>query len=95
MSASGYMYYEIMDEVTSANNGMYYITNTIEFTHSEVKVVDGILSNGGVSVYYSFKLNLLFWSYQLGRTFIASFKNNSFIFDKVFYLHVDNSSSSS
>ena len=39
MSASGYMYNEIMDEVTSANNGMYYITNTIEFAHSEVKVV--------------------------------------------------------
>jgi hypothetical protein len=77
-----------MNAVTSAKNGVYYITNTIEFdskdiiglntlkkTPSDAKLVNAASSppppppqpattnsqfGSGVSVYYSFKLQLLF-----------------------------------
>lgn len=34
---------------------------------------------GGVSVYYSFKMQLLFWSYSQGKTYIGSLKPNSLV----------------
>jgi len=33
MSSCGYMFFEEMNDVTSAKNGVYYITNTIEFQY--------------------------------------------------------------
>ena len=100
MSSCGYLYYEEMNEVTSAKNGIYYITNTIEFQYENQTTVSSSPSQkptsdktpatnmfgGGVSVYFSFKLGLLFWSYQQGKTFTASFKQHSLILDKVFPL---------
>lgn len=87
MSSNGYVYYEEMNSTTSAKNGMYYLTNTIEFSHSEINSTDGTTQgNGGISIYYSYQLKLLFWSYQNGKSFIASFKNDSFVFDCVTHL---------
>ena len=88
MSSCGFLYYEEMNAVTSAKNGVYYITNTIEFdskdiiglntlkkTPSDTKLANAASSppppppqpattnsqfGSGVSVYYSFKLQLLF-----------------------------------
>jgi E3 ubiquitin-protein ligase UBR4 len=104
MSSCGYLYFEEMNEVTSAKNGIYYVTNTIEFQNNPLKKSPPVpvppLTNspngtgvtnvfgGGVSVYFSFKLGLLFWSYQQGKTFLASFKPKcTLVLDKVFPLH--------
>ena len=120
MSSCGYMYYEEMNDVTSAKNGVYYITNTIEFNYepptaaaatgantsssspsstflspksSETAAAAAVNSNtlfgGGISVYYSFKLGLLFWSYQQGKTFIGSFKSHLLVLDKVLPLNLN------
>ena len=119
MSSCGFLYYEALSETTSARNGVYYVTNTIEINPSTLlsdevsKQADGeqsqstaaggnavklpvtaITSNsaanqfgGGVSVYYSFRLQLLFWSYQqAGRSFVGSFKPQSLILDRTFPL---------
>ena len=109
MSSCGYLYHEEMNEQTSAKNGVYYLTNTIDINlvnsgstpvASSSSSTSGQPSSGapatsttgcpasgsaaqtasatsvfghGISVYYSFKLQLLFWSYQSGKTFIGSF----------------------
>lgn len=127
MSSCGYMYYEEMNDVTSAKNGVYYITNTIEFQYdpqtqssvgastaggnsssassstpasstflspksSDTAVTSSNVFGGGVSVYYSFKLGLLFWSYQQGKTFIGSFRSHSLVLDKVLPLNLNGNS---
>ncbi len=120
MSSCGYMYYEEMNDVTSAKNGVYYITNTIEFQYeppppsgatqtaagantssssasstflspksNETAVTSNNLFGGGISVYYSFKLGLLFWSYQQGKSFIGTFKSHSLALDKVLPLNLN------
>ena len=39
MSSCGYLYYEEMNEQTSARNGVYYLTNTIEFNAATAAAV--------------------------------------------------------
>lgn len=105
MTSCGYLYYEMLCELSSAKNGVYYVTSTIEFNPNEgLNVVvspppppptqtpsqstsndkdkSGHLLGGGVSVYYSFKLQMLFWSYLQGKTFIGAFKSNSLVTKK-------------
>jgi hypothetical protein len=127
MSSCGYLYYEEMNELTSAKNGIYYVTNTIDFNYeqqseqaqsqltlqqenqkqqtppsSSTKTTNAksnssnasFVYGGGVSVYYSFKLRLLFWSYMQGKTFIGSFKIRSLELDTVFPLIAPINSSS-
>ncbi|XP_064650064.1 E3 ubiquitin-protein ligase UBR4-like isoform X3 [Lineus longissimus] len=71
MSSSGYVYTQPMEEYSSAKNGPFYITNILEVTHPELKDVNGQVAGGGVSVYYSHTLQLLFYSYTQGKTFIS------------------------
>jgi E3 ubiquitin-protein ligase UBR4 len=40
MSSNGYMYYEEMNEATSARNGVYYVTNTIDVNVSSLNTKD-------------------------------------------------------
>jgi E3 ubiquitin-protein ligase UBR4 len=111
MSSCGYLYYEEMNEISSAKNGIYYITNTIEIDSKVLNSFTGTVNSsqtntshhihscsssnsnttsqfgGGVSVYYSFKLKMLFWSYQQGKTFIGTFKPHSLsTIDKISHL---------
>jgi hypothetical protein len=113
MSSCGYLYYEEMNEISSAKNGVYYITNTIELEANILNSNNSIatstapqapppptssnntnsnnqeqnnLFGGGVSVYFSLKLKMLFWSYQQGKTFVGSFQPHSLLFDKISHL---------
>jgi E3 ubiquitin-protein ligase UBR4 len=124
MSSCGFLYYEALSEATSAKNGVYYITNTIDVnldntdsssagpssssakqtaqcdqqtttTPAKTTTAGSVSSpatstgnkfGGGVSVYYSFRLQMLFWSYQQGRTFVGSFKPNALVLDHFFPL---------
>ncbi len=62
------------------------MTNTIDAKHADIKETNGTMNNGGVSIYYSFRLELLFWSYQNGRTFMSALRDQTFVFDKIFHL---------
>ncbi|XP_015606097.1 protein purity of essence isoform X2 [Cephus cinctus] len=71
MSSAGYIYSQAMDEDSSAKHGPFYVTNTLEVYHPEIKEVNGQVGGGGVSIYYSHALELLFFSYACGKSFIA------------------------
>lgn len=71
MASNGYIYYEQLGESSSARNGSFYVTNTLDIKHETITETNnnGILLGGGVSVYYSSSLKLLFWSYVQGKNF--------------------------
>ncbi|WAR30664.1 UBR4-like protein [Mya arenaria] len=71
MSSVGYIYYEVMGENSSAKHGPFYITNVVEVTHPDIKDVNGHVTGGGVSIYFSHALQLLFFSYAQGKCFCA------------------------
>jgi E3 ubiquitin-protein ligase UBR4 len=71
MASNGYVYYEQLSESSSARNGSFYVTNTLDIKHENITETNnnGILLGGGVSVYFSPTLKLLFWSYAHGKNF--------------------------
>lgn len=91
ITSDGYLYYEELSNITSAKNGVYYVTNTIEQKNSQESCQQQL--GAGVSVYYSFKLKLIFWSHQQGKTFIGALSKigkNQLSLDKVFQLNLSN-----
>ncbi|KAL4218587.1 perineurial glial growth [Mactra antiquata] len=71
MSSSGYIYYEVMSDSSSAKHGPFYITNVIDIKHTDLKDINGQVAGGGVSIYYSHALQLLFFSYTQGKSMCA------------------------
>ena len=71
MASNGYIYYEQLSDSSSARNGSFYVTNTLEMKHESITETNnnGILLGGGVSVYFSCTLKLLFWSFVHGKNF--------------------------
>lgn len=39
MSSAGYMYTQVMDETSSAQHGPFYVTNVLEISHEDLKVI--------------------------------------------------------
>ncbi|XP_017783583.1 PREDICTED: E3 ubiquitin-protein ligase UBR4 [Nicrophorus vespilloides] len=71
MSSPGHIYTETLNEESSAKHGSFYVTNTLEVFHLDVIDVNGQVAGGGVSIYYSHTLGLLFYSYAQGKSFIS------------------------
>ncbi|KAF4529110.1 hypothetical protein B566_EDAN013679 [Ephemera danica] len=95
MSSAGYIYSQGMCEESSAEHGLFYVTNTLEVNHPDIKDVGGLLGGGGVSIYYSHTLQLLFFSFSQGKSFIAPLKSlDSFELPTVFQIQLTNKSSS-
>ena len=67
MSSGGQLYLQPMDETSSAINGPFYLTNTLPIEHSDLQDSNGQVAGGGVSVYHSHILQLLFFSYSQGN----------------------------
>lgn len=88
MSSAGYIYSQAMDNESLAKHGPFYVTHTLEIFHPEIKD-NGQVSGGGVSVYYSHALQLLFFSYASGKSFVAPMKNIDVI-DLVSMINVSN-----
>ena len=65
-----------MDAQSSAQHGSFYITNIVEVHHSDLKESGGQVAGGGVSVYYSHALRLLFFSFQQGKNFVGALSPN-------------------
>ena len=75
MSSAGHIYYQPLVLEASAVNGPFYVTNTMEVTHSTLKdnvTASEQIGGGGVSIYYCQTLQTLFFSYVQGMTFMAS-----------------------
>ncbi|CAH0393187.1 unnamed protein product [Bemisia tabaci] len=95
MSSAGYIYTQDMNEESSAKHGPFYVTNTLEIYHPDIKDVNGQVCGGGVSVYYSHSLKLLFFSYTQGKSFIAPVLNLDNGLSPVFLINMAPSSKSS
>ncbi|CAH1990557.1 unnamed protein product [Acanthoscelides obtectus] len=78
MSSPGHIYTEVLNEQSSTKFGSFYVTNTLEVFHLEVVDINGQVAGGGVSIYYSHTLGLLFYSYAQGKSFVSPIlpKNN-------------------
>lgn len=67
MSSGGQLYLQPMDVTSSAVNGPFYLTNVVPIEHADLQDSNGQIAGGGVSVYYSHILQLLFFSYSQGN----------------------------
>ncbi|XP_035658748.1 E3 ubiquitin-protein ligase UBR4-like, partial [Branchiostoma floridae] len=63
-----------MERASSAIHGPFYITTLLEPKHPDIKESNGQICGGGVSLYYSHALQLLFFSYTQGKNFISPLK---------------------
>ena len=71
MSSLGYIYSQQLTSDSLATQGAFYVTNTLDLDHSYIRDVNGQILGGGVSIYYSHSLQLLFFSYAMGKSFMA------------------------
>jgi E3 ubiquitin-protein ligase UBR4 len=118
MSSTGYVYIQDMNEQSSAKHGPFYVTNTLEMYHPEIKVKlfpssfisiifsykhlkfkisllqesNGQVCGGGVSIYYSHTLRLLFYSYVQGKSFIAPLECGQSSVSPVFQINLGRTS---
>lgn len=75
MAASGYIYTQGLTSESLAQHGSFYVTNTLDLEHQHIELTNGQILGGGVSIYYSHVLQMLFFSYHQGRSFMASLTN--------------------
>ena len=71
MSSAGHIYFQQLCDESSARHGSFYVTNIMDLTHPDIKDSGGSLSGGGVSIYYSHTLQMIFCSYAQGKAFMA------------------------
>ena len=73
MSSLGYIYTQPLTDESLATHGAFYVTNTLELDQMSpyIRDLNGQILAGGVSIYYSHTLQMLFFSYSLGRSFMA------------------------
>ena len=71
MSSAGHIYFQLLCDESSARHGSFYVTNIMDVNHADVKDSNGSLCGGGVSVYFSHALQMLFFSYAAGKSFMA------------------------
>jgi len=77
ISSSGYIYWQPLNQESSARHGPFYVTNILDVSHVDVKESNGQTGGGGVSIYYSHSLQLLCFSYAQGQTFLTSVKEDT------------------
>ncbi|CAG03215.1 unnamed protein product [Tetraodon nigroviridis] len=95
MSSAGYMYTQLMDESSSAQHGPFYVTNVLEITHEDLKDSNGQVAGGGVSVYFSHVLQMLFFSYVQGKSFAATVSRSTTEVQRLFPIIVKGSNGGS
>lgn len=71
MSSLGYIYTQPLCDESLATHGAFYVTNTLTLDHSYIRDVNGQILGGGCSIYYSHTLQMLFFSYSAGKSFMA------------------------
>ena len=71
MSSAGRIYFQQLCDDSSALHGSFYVTNIMDVSHGDVRDSGGSLAGGGVSIYYSHTLQMLFCSYAQGKSLMA------------------------
>ena len=77
MSSAGHIYYQHLGEESSAQHGPFYVTSIMDVHHADLRDSSEQIAGGGVSIFYYHALQLLFFSYAPGKSFVASLKNIS------------------
>nr|XP_023697265.1 E3 ubiquitin-protein ligase UBR4 [Paramormyrops kingsleyae] len=95
MSSAGYIYTQVMDDSSSAQHGPFYVTNVLEIIHEDLKDSNGQVAGGGVSVYYSHVLQMLFFSYSQGKSFAATVSRSTMEMQRLFTINVKGSNGGS
>ena len=95
MSSAGHIYFQLLCDDSSARHGSFYVTNIVDVNHLEVKASNGNLCGGGVSIYYSHTLQMLFFSYSQGKSFMAPITAMSEELLTVFQIQLKHSSAGS
>ncbi|MEE6482208.1 hypothetical protein FKM82_013184 [Ascaphus truei] len=95
MSSAGYVYTQIMEEASSAKHGPFYVTNVLEVNHEDLKDSNGQVAGGGVSVYYSHVLQMLFFSYCQGKSFAATINRSCLEILRLFPINIKSSNGGS
>lgn len=70
-ASSGYIYTQPLVDESLAKHGAFYVTNTLDIDHPMIFDSKGALGEGGASIYYSHLLQMLFFSYSIGKNFMA------------------------
>lgn len=91
MSSAGHIYFQQLSDESSARHGTFYVTNIMELPHPDIKDSGGSLAGGGVSIYYSHTLQMLFCSYAQGRAFMAPLTEVTETLPTVFSIQVRHS----
>ena len=86
MSSAGHIYFQLLNDDSSARHGSFYVTNIMDVHHAEVKDVNGSLCGGGASIYFSHTLQMLFFSYNQGKSFMTAITTVSEELDNVFQI---------
>ncbi|KAM6976924.1 E3 ubiquitin-protein ligase UBR4 [Aplochiton taeniatus] len=95
MSSAGYMYTQVMEESSSAQHGPFYVTNVLEINHEDLKDSNGQVAGGGVSLYYSHVLQMLFFSYSQGKSFAATLSRSTPDVQRLFTINIKSSNGGS
>lgn len=73
MSSAGHIHFQSLTPEASAVNGPFYVTNTLDVSHpSLTEASSEQIGGGGVSIYYCQVMQVMFFSYAQGITFMAS-----------------------
>ncbi|KAG1664196.1 E3 ubiquitin-protein ligase UBR4 [Nymphon striatum] len=76
MCSAGNIYSQSMCVDSSAQHGPFYVTTILDVKHPDITDSNsGQVAGGGVSIYYSHALQLLFFSYAQGKSFLAPLKH--------------------
>ncbi|XP_056641011.1 E3 ubiquitin-protein ligase UBR4 isoform X2 [Diorhabda sublineata] len=94
MSSPGHIYKEILNEDSSTKYGSFYVTNTLDIFNLEAADVNGQVAGGGVSIYYSHTLGLLFYSYAQGKSFVSPMNPSSNSLPLVFPINLPQNNNS-
>ncbi|EPQ18169.1 E3 ubiquitin-protein ligase UBR4 [Myotis brandtii] len=95
MSSAGYIYTQLMEEASSAQQGPFYVTNVLEINHEDLKDSNSQVAGGGVSVYYSHVLQMLFFSYCQGKSFAATISRTTLEVLQLFSINIKSSNGGS
>lgn len=71
MASSGYIYMQPLTNQSLAQHGPFYVVETLQLDHPHIKQTNGQLGGGGASIYYSPVLQILFFSFSQGKSFMA------------------------
>lgn len=72
MSSVGYVYLQQLNEqCLLEDDASFFVTNSVMIDHVELNEHQGTISDGGISIHYSYALKLVFVSYAQGTTALS------------------------